>query len=140
MSPVSSAVTAEALDPGALCARVGDDRAGAVAGFVGVVRDHDAGVPVTAIDYSAHPAAASILDGICRRIGAREGVHAVGAWHRTGRLAVGDVAMVVAVAAEHRGQAFGAAADLVDLVKTELPAWKRQWLPDGSHVWSGIGA
>ncbi|MBE6476701.1 MAG: molybdenum cofactor biosynthesis protein MoaE [Propionibacteriaceae bacterium] len=138
MSSVQSGITAEVLDPAALCARVGDDRAGAVASFVGVVRNHDAGSPVTAIDYSAHPAAGRILDGICRRIGEREGVHAVAAWHRTGRLVVGDAALVVAVAAEHRGQAFTAAGDLVDLVKAELPAWKCQWLPDGSHVWSGI--
>ena len=138
MNAVLSGITAEALDPAALCARIGDDRAGAVACFVGVVRDHDAGMPVTAIDYSAHPAAGRVLDGSCRRIAAREGVHAVGAWHRTGGLVVGDVAMVVAAAAEHRGQALTAVSDLVDLVKAELPAWKCQWLPDGSHVWSGI--
>lgn len=138
MSSVQSDVTAGPLDPAALCARVEDERAGAVVSFVGAVRNHDAGMSVVSIDYSAHPAAGRVLDDICRRVGAREGVHAVGAWHRTGSLTVGDVAMVVAVAAEHRSQAFGAASELVDLVKAELPAWKCQWLPDGSHVWSGI--
>ncbi|AXE40161.1 molybdenum cofactor biosynthesis protein MoaE [Acidipropionibacterium virtanenii] len=115
-----------------------DDRSGAVVTFTGVVRDHDAGRRVTAIDYSAHPQAESMLAGLVEECALRDGVHGAAAAHRVGHLEVGDLAMVVAVSAEHRGEAFAAASDLVDAVKAGVPVWKCQWMADGSHEWSGL--
>ena len=68
----------------------------------------------------------------------RPGVHRIVAWHRVGHLAIGEDAMVVAVAAEHRAQAFRAVESIVEDVKAKLPVWKKQELTDGSHSWSGL--
>ncbi|MFZ2624093.1 MAG: molybdenum cofactor biosynthesis protein MoaE [Propionibacterium sp.] len=136
---VHTGVVPDALDVASICATVEDDRCGAVVSFVGVVRNHDAGMDVTAIDYSAHPLAATILQDLAEAAAHDQGVHRVEAWHRTGHLRVGEAAMVVVIGAEHRGQAFGAASALVDTVKLRLPVWKSQTLQDGSHVWAGLG-
>jgi molybdopterin synthase catalytic subunit len=135
---VYARITEEPLSVADVAARVGDDRSGAVVTFTGVVRNHDDGQPVTAIDYSAHPQAEAILAGLVEECAQRDGVHGAAAAHRVGHLEVGDLAMVVAVSAEHRGEAFAAASDLVDAVKAGVPVWKCQWLADGSHEWSGL--
>ncbi len=135
-------VRAEILDTPApvdqLRAEVTHPKAGAVVTFHGVVRDHDHGTAVTAIDYTAHPSATDVLVEIATEIAAREGVHALGVVHRVGHLVVGDIAMVVNIAAEHRGQAFSATSDLVDEIKKRLPVWKKQALADGGHEWTGL--
>lgn len=135
---VHSGVVPEPLDAAKLYACAADERCGAVVSFVGVVRNHDAGLPVTAVDYSAHPQAASILRELAESALRTPGVHRVEAWHRVGHLEVGETAMVVVVAAEHRAEAFGATSALVDSVKLRLPVWKSQTLQDGSHVWTGL--
>ena len=65
-------------------------------------------------------------------------MHRIVAWHRVGRLEIGEDAMVVAVAAEHRAQAFRVVEAIVEDVKAKLPIWKKQELTDGSHNWSGL--
>jgi molybdopterin synthase catalytic subunit len=138
MTDINSGVTLQALDANILTQAAQHPRAGAVVTFAGVVRNHDAGDSVNAIEYSAHPTAGAILGEIATEMAGRPGVWHVEAWHRIGHLDVGDVAMVVVVSAEHRGQAFSATSDLVDEVKKRLPVWKNQELTDGSHMWSGI--
>lgn len=133
-----SQITEEPIVVDDVAARVGDCRSGAVVTFTGVVRNHDAGAAVTSIDYSAHPQAAGLLAGLVERFSACGGVHGAAAVHRVGHLEVGDIAMVAAVSAEHRRQAFEAASGLVDAVKAEVPIWKCQWLADGTHEWSGL--
>jgi molybdopterin synthase catalytic subunit len=64
-------------------------------------------------------------------------VCAVAAVHRTGELAVGDVAVVVAAAAAHRDEAFAAARRLIDDLKETVPIWKRQVFADGGEEWVG---
>lgn len=138
MPRVSTGVLEEPLDPAALTRRAHEAASGAVVTFEGVVRDHDAGQGVTAIDYSAHPDAPTILAQIARDVAARHDVHHVEAWHRVGHLGVGDVAMVVVVGSAHRAAAFEATRDLVDEVKKRLPVWKKQHMSDGTHAWSGL--
>lgn len=133
-----SRILEEALSVQEVAGRVGDDRSGAVVTFTGVVRNHDSGKAVTAIEYSAHPRAERLLAELVERCSACDGVHGVAVAHRVGRLEVGEVAMVVAVSAEHRRQAFETASGLVDAVKAGVPIWKCQWLADGSHEWSGL--
>lgn len=111
---------------------------GGVALFIGVVRDHDHGDVVTALDYEAHPSALEAMRGTCLAVAARSGVVRVAAVHRTGALHVGDLAVVVAAAAPHRGQAFDAARDLIDTLKADTPIWKHQRLGDGSTEWVGM--
>ena len=121
-------------------AAVDDPRAGAVATFVGRVRDHDPAVigEVVALEYSAHPDAAAVLDRLAEAARARDGVLQVALGHRVGRLPVGEPALVAVVATAHRTLAFDVCRDLVEAVKAELPVWKRELLADGSHVWAGL--
>lgn len=109
--------------------------AGAVVSFRGVVRDHDGGRPVTAIEYVAHPSAAAVLSQVVTELAPRTDCEAIAVSHRVGQLKVGDSAIVVAVSAAHRQEAFAAAALIVDEVKHRLPVWKRQQFPDGSDEW-----
>jgi molybdopterin synthase catalytic subunit len=125
------------LDVGEVLAAVSDARAGGETVFVGRVRDHDGGKGVTALDYSAHPTALARLQEVCDQVAQRHPVHAVAAVHRTGALAIGDIAVVVATSAAHRGQAFDASRDLIDTLKAEVPIWKHQRFSDGEEEWVG---
>ena len=118
---------------------VSGPRVGAVATFVGLVRDHDPSVAgrVVGLDYSAHPSAEAVLHGIVERA-LTDGVLGIAVSHRVGHLAVGEAAIVAAVATAHRAEAFDVCRALVETVKAELPVWKREVLEDGSHVWVGM--
>ena len=98
-------------------------------------RDHDRGRSVTALHYEAHPDAGRILAEVVSEALARPGVLAAAARHRTGDLAIGDLAFVAAVSAAHRGEAFDACAWLVDEAKARLPIWKHQHFADGTDEW-----
>lgn len=122
----------------ALVTQAADGAAGAVVGFVGAVRDHDGGRGVRTLSYSAHPSAPEVLAQLVDEVAAgADGVRAVAVSHRIGDLAIGDVAFVVAVAADHRGPAFATCAMMVDEVKARLPVWKHQFFADGSDEWVG---
>ena len=118
-------------------AAVRDPAAGGVALFVGVVRDDDAGRAVEGLDYSAHPSAGEVLRAVAEKVAAGFPVRALAAVHRTGTLAVGDLAVVVAVACPHRGEAFDACRQLIDQLKAEVPIWKHQRFADGGEEWVG---
>jgi molybdopterin synthase catalytic subunit len=128
-------ITAEPIDAAAVEAAVMSRADGALVTFRGVIRDHDSGHAVTRLDYSAHPDALEFLRTTCERIG---GDVVVAAVHRIGTLEVGDVALVAAVAAPHRAEAFAACAALIDAIKAEVPIWKRQHSPDGTTEWVGL--
>ena len=112
---------------------------GAVATFVGLVRDHDPSVQgeVTHLEYSAHPQAQDTLERLAAEVEAEHGV-ALAVSHRVGLLGVGEPAIVAVAASAHRAQALAACSDLVERVKAQLPVWKREILADGSHTWVGI--
>jgi molybdopterin synthase catalytic subunit len=110
---------------------------GALVTFYGVVRNHDHGLAVSALEYQAHPDAARFLDEACATIAAESGLR-VAAAHRSGYLSIGDVALVASVAAPHRAEAFAACEKLVDLIKLTVPIWKRQHLADGATEWVGL--
>jgi molybdopterin synthase catalytic subunit len=108
----------------------------AVVTFAGVVRDHDGGREVTALEYCCHTQAHTIIDRIVANVAATAtGVRAVSVSHRVGPLRIGDVAQVCAVSADHRREAFDTCAALVDEVKAQLPVWKHQIFTDGSDEW-----
>ncbi|GGQ21847.1 molybdenum cofactor biosynthesis protein MoaE [Streptosporangium pseudovulgare] len=116
---------------------VGDHTAGGTAIFVGTVRDHDHDRPVTRLSYSAHPSAEAELRRVAEKIAADFPVTALAAVHRTGDLALGDIAVIVAVACPHRGEAFTAARRLIDDLKGTVPIWKHQLFTDGTTEWVG---
>lgn len=124
------------IDRSVLIEAVTDDRAGALVTFAGIVRNHDHGRAVVGIEYTCHPSASQILAETVAEFARREGVHHIAAQHRVGELVVGDDALVVAVTASHRREAFETCADLVDRLKEVLPIWKKQHFPDGTFEWS----
>lgn len=117
---------------------VGHQSAGAVVGFVGMIRDHDGGRRVVRLEYSAHPSAGEVMAEVVAEVAQRSsGVRAVAASHRIGVLSIGEAALVAAVAADHRQAAFDTCAQLVDTVKARLPVWKHQFFADGTDEWVG---
>ena len=134
---VATGVSAEPLEPEAVLASVDDPAAGAAVSFVGRVRNHDGGRTVTALEYHGHPTASAVVAAVAGEIAARDGVLAVSAVHRTGLLGIGEIAIVAAVSAAHRAEAFAACSDLVDEVKHRLPVWKRQVFDDDTDEWVG---
>ena len=125
------------LDVGEVVAALDDAGAGGLTLFVGQVRDHDGGQQVRALDYSAHPTAMARLEDVCRRVAEEHDVRGVAAVHRVGPLAIGDLAVVVATTAAHRGDAFAASRALIDTLKAEVPIWKHQVFEDGTEEWVG---
>ena len=113
---------------------------GAVVTFVGVVRDHNHGKRVVALEYEVFPAMAlkvfaSIEEQSRARFpGARLAIH-----HRQGRLMPGEISVVIAAATPHRADAFEACRSAIEVLKKEAPIWKRETYPDGS-VWVGLGS
>ncbi len=85
--------------------------------------------------YSAHPSALEQLRQIAYEVAAGVPVVAVAAIHRVGELAIGDAAVIVAVSAVHRGEAFEACRLLIDRLKHEVPIWKHQTFTDGTAEW-----
>ena len=114
-----------------------DVSAGGLTLFVGTVRDHDGGKEVGGLDYSAHPTALERLREVCEEVAEEYDVRAVAAVHRVGSLGLGDAAVIVATAADHRGQAFDASRALIDRLKATVPIWKHQVFADGSDEWVG---
>lgn len=134
---VLTRVGPEPLDVAEHATAVGGDSCGAVVTFAGVVRDVDGGRGVDSIEYVSHPTAPDVLAEVVADVSAAGDAEAVAVSHRVGRLEVGDVAFVVAVAGMHRKEAFETAMHLVDEVKARLPVWKRQVFTDGSYEWVG---
>jgi molybdopterin synthase catalytic subunit len=118
-------------------AAVGDPTAGGTALFVGTVRDHDGGKSVAYLEYIAHPTAERELHRLAEKVIADFPVRALAAVHRTGHLAIGDIAVIAAISCPHRAEAFEACRRLVDDLKHEVPIWKHQIFSDGTDEWVG---
>jgi molybdopterin synthase catalytic subunit len=125
------------IDVGAVESAVLSPENGALVTFRGIVRNHDHGDAVTALDYQAHPDAERFLAERGAAVTAETGLP-VAAAHRVGALLVGDTALVASAAAPHRAEAFDACERLVDLIKVSVPIWKRQHLEHGATEWVGL--
>jgi molybdenum cofactor synthesis domain-containing protein len=135
-SVVRAEVTESPLSVEELAMLVEDRGAGAVVTFSGVVRDHDGGRTVRELEYEGHPHAAEVITEVAQSVADDAGgVRAIAVAHRIGLLAIGEVALACAVAADHRQEAFQTCAALVDEVKRRLPVWKRQVFGDGTEQW-----
>lgn len=125
------------LDITEVYAAVTDEAAGGIAVFVGTVRDHDRDRPVRGLGYTAHPNAEPELRAVVDEVVEQHPVTAVAVLHRVGELGLGDVAVAVAVACAHRGDAFAACRQLIDELKARVPIWKHQVFADGGQEWVG---
>jgi molybdopterin synthase catalytic subunit len=125
------------LDVAEAVAALDDAESGGLTLFVGRVRNHDHGLGVEGLEYSAHPTALDALHRVCASVAEQYDVRGVAAVHRVGRLEVGDIAVVVATTSFHRDEAFAASRTLIDTLKAEVPIWKHQQFADGSEEWVG---
>jgi molybdopterin synthase catalytic subunit len=154
---VQAVLSAEPISVDQAIAAVESDTAGAVVSFSGVVRNHDGGKAVERLSYSAHPTAHQVMADVVARLVAEQNaagdeaggeasagkaVQPVRIWaaHRIGMLQIGDPALVCAVSASHRGQAFAVCSELVDRIKEQVPIWKEQFFADGTVEWVGAGS
>jgi molybdenum cofactor biosynthesis protein MoaC len=118
-------------------ASVSHRAAGAVCAFLGVVRDHNEGRPVSKLEYEAYPAmAVAEMRRIASDIAAEIAGVRLAVVHRTGTLGVGEIAVVCAASAPHRAEAYRGCRALIDRVKATVPIWKREHGPDGAS-WVG---
>lgn len=131
----SVAVRASVIDVAAASALVNDPGAGCSVVFTGMVRDHAPGKPdVSKLEYEAY---ADVVESKIREVvddaRLRWNVIKVVVEHRVGVLAVGEVAVVVAVSAEHRKDAFPAAQFIIDELKARVPIWKKEHWSGGAE-------
>ena len=117
---------------------VADPAAGGTVLFAGAVRDEDGGRSVVRLDYTAHPRALGDLRTVAESVAVKHPVIALAVVHRVGELQIGDLAVVLAVACAHRGEAFDAARALIDELKETVPIWKQEHHSGGAD-W-GLGA
>jgi molybdopterin synthase catalytic subunit len=113
---------------------------GAVVTFVGTVRDNTNGRKVVALEYEAY---AEMAEAEMHRIGVevmeKWKLHGIAMRHRTGKLSIGEISVVIATSAPHREAAFEACSEALDLLKARVPVWKKEYFEDG-EVWVGQGA
>ena len=132
-------LSAAPLELAALVARVEAPERGAVASFLGLVRDHHRGRAVSRLEYSAY---APMAEAECARIvaeaEARWPVRIVLA-HRIGALEIGDAAVAIVAGAAHREEAFAACRFVIEEVKRRVPIWKKEFYADGAVDWVGAG-
>ena len=128
-------ITKSRLDLASVCRAVSDPRFGAVTSFMGSVRRVHAGRTVRSVSYDCFaPLAQKVLADIAARPQARWPVR-VAAAHRTGRLSVGEVSVIVAAASVHRAEAFEACRFVIEDIKHRLPVWKKEHYATGDGRW-----
>ena len=108
---------------------------GAVASFLGVVRNHNAGRSVRYLEYEAYePLAVRSFERIAAEVSARWPGVRLALNHRIGRLEIGEASVAIAAASAHRADAFAACRYTIERVKQIAPIWKREYF-DGGDVW-----
>jgi len=126
----------EPIAVAALRAQVQDPACGGFVCFEGWVRDHNAGKPVTALEYEAYvPMAEKVLADIVAQASERFAVRHVAVQHRIGLLHLQDLAVWVGVSAPHRGPAFAACQYVIDTLKRDVPIWKCEHYAHGERAW-----
>jgi len=128
-------ISREPVDLPRLLAAVESPEIGGIATFTGLVRNHHQGRGVEGLEYSAYePMAEQELRAILSEAEARWAVK-LAATHRIGALSIGDVAVAIAAAGAHRGEAFDACRYVIEEVKRRVPIWKRERYVDGTEAW-----
>jgi molybdopterin synthase catalytic subunit len=126
------------LDVNQALSLVSGPEIGGIALFVGTVRNRDHDAAVISLDYTQHPSAVDVLTRCAEDTADHHDVLAIAVQHRVGHLEVGDIAVVVAVGAVHRGEALAACAHLINTLKAEVPIWKEQHFTSGHSEWVGL--
>lgn len=130
-------ITDKSISPEVVVNQAKTSGSGCVATYVGLIRDNSRGKAVFSVEYTdASGQAADRLNEIALQIKLKYPVNNVVIYHRVGKLNIGDVNLVVAVAAAHRTEALAAVGHAVDLFKDGLPTTKKETYLDGT-IWEG---
>ncbi len=115
-------------------ATVQSPECGGICLFVGTIRNHNKGKTVTHLDFESYaPMATKEMTRIAEKAKAEHDLHALALHHRVGELAIGDIAVIIAVSSHHRKAAFTACEQVIDELKEHVPIWKKEFLEDGSY-------
>jgi molybdopterin synthase catalytic subunit len=132
------ALLPDPLDAAAAVSFVTAENAGGIAVFLGATRAETSaqGQTLLALDYEAYPEmAAAQLANLAGRARERWPVIKLALLHRTGRVALGEPSVLIAVSTPHRAEAFEACRWLIDTLKAEVAIWKKEVWDDGSGTW-----
>jgi MoaE-MoaD fusion protein len=133
-------LTDEPLSLDAAVDEVRDPRAGAIAAFIGTVRNESRGRDVRFLEYEAYAEmAADVMTQLAAKLNERYDLHKIAIHHRAGRVEIGDASVVIAVSAPHRQDALAACKDVSDTLKERVPLWKKE-VYEGGEEWIGRGS
>jgi molybdopterin synthase catalytic subunit/molybdopterin converting factor small subunit len=133
-------LTEDPLDLGAVVAEVADDRAGAIATFVGTTRVQSRGRIVHQLEYEAYEGMAErVMEELAASLQERYELCAVAIHHRVGRVEIREQSVVIAVSAPHRHDALAACREAIDTLKETVPLWKKE-VYEGGEEWIGRGS
>jgi molybdopterin synthase catalytic subunit len=133
-------LTEEPIDVDAVIAEAADPRAGAVATFLGTVRNRSRGRDVLHLEYEAYEGMAErVMAEIAETLREKHDLCGVAITHRVGRVEIGEASVAIAVSAPHREKALAACKEAIDTLKTEVPLWKKE-IYEGGEEWIGRGS
>jgi MoaE-MoaD fusion protein len=119
---------------------VATDEAGAIATFSGTARRHSRGRTVLYLDYEGYEGMAEdMMTKLAEGLKERYDVHEIAIHHRVGRVELGEPSVVIAVSAAHRADALAACKDAIDILKVDVPLWKKE-VYEGGEEWIGRGS
>lgn len=131
-------ITEAPLESAPLVGLVAAPDMGAIVTFAGVVRNNFGGRATAHLEYEAFaPMAVKVLEQLADEARAQWGTGLIAVHHRVGRLAIGEAAVLIVVAAAHRHEAFAAAEQIMDRIKQVAPIWKKEIWADGASEWVG---
>lgn len=128
-------ITDQPLDAGSIIEKVIVPESGGIDAFIGTVRNHTKGKEVLHLEYEAYiPMAEKEIENILNSTAEQWKVYSTIVHHRIGHLGIGEKAIVIAVSAAHRAEAFEACRFIIEEVKKSVPIWKKEIFKDG-EVW-----
>jgi molybdopterin synthase catalytic subunit len=133
-------LTGGPIDVDAVIAEVADERAGAIATFLGTTRIESRGRTVQHLEYEAYEGMAEkVMAEIAEALAARYELCSVAMTHRVGRVGIGETSVAIAVSAPHREHALAACKEAIDTLKVDVPLWKKE-VYEGGEEWIGRGS
>jgi molybdopterin synthase catalytic subunit/molybdopterin converting factor small subunit len=133
-------LTEDPIDLAAVVRQVEDERAGAIATFIGTVRSESRGRNVVRLEYEAYEGMAeNVMSDLAEGLRKRYDLCAVAITHRVGVCEIGEASVAIAVSAPHRQEALAACKDAIDTLKQTVPLWKKE-VYEGGEEWIGRGS
>jgi molybdopterin synthase catalytic subunit/molybdopterin converting factor small subunit len=133
-------LTEDPIDVDAVVAEVADERAGAIATFLGTTRSVSRGRTVVHLDYEAYEGMAEqVMEELAATLKSKHELCEVAITHRVGRVGIGETSVAIAVSAPHRHAALAACQEAIDTLKETVPLWKKE-VYEGGEEWIGRGS